>query len=130
MLGLDELAGLLGQIEHDGGRLGHDEAVVVDDRHTHTHTHTHTSKKTATTTGSIFAGAHSRQQLLSFYCADPMVHWGRIVEERSMDKGTRKRFDRRCMRLGQECLHRQRPTVDIEGRTWTPESRRCLRPSD
>ena len=32
-VGRDQLAGLLGQVEHDRGRLGHDEAVVVDDRH-------------------------------------------------------------------------------------------------
>src|SRR5262249_30990044 len=29
----DQLAGLLGQVEHHRGRLGHHEAVVVDDRH-------------------------------------------------------------------------------------------------
>jgi hypothetical protein len=29
----DQLAGLLREVEHDRGRLGDDEAVVVDDRH-------------------------------------------------------------------------------------------------
>jgi hypothetical protein len=28
----DQLAGLLGQVEHDRGRLGHHKAVVVDER--------------------------------------------------------------------------------------------------